>query len=137
MKFSVAPLVLALATVASALPSAAPVTEEVAVAQPFPYYNEFLASLAELEASGPAIKSCLVNAEESNVFEKRDLTKAECKSACKAGMETFEWICRRIPHPAIRYTCWGIAAGLQTSAGIAACTAFCSRVDLESTSVSV
>ncbi|RPA79111.1 hypothetical protein BJ508DRAFT_416193 [Ascobolus immersus RN42] len=116
MKFSLAPLFL-LAAAASALPSAAPVADSTEVAAPSTplYFDEFIAAVEETNAAFSSHET----------VEKRDLTKSQCKAACKGGAEAMERICRLIPAPPVKAICWGIAAGVQTKAGLSACTAFC------------
>jgi hypothetical protein len=62
---------------------------------------------------------------ESPGIEARDLTRGQCKNACALGVDAMEKICRAIPHPVGKAICWGLAAGLETPVGEAACIAFC------------
>ncbi|RPA84271.1 hypothetical protein BJ508DRAFT_43632 [Ascobolus immersus RN42] len=130
MKFSLAP-VFVLVAIAAALPSSslnARDASAVAVTEPIPNAEAFAAALAEARAYAAADAEAFpveVDAEAvSNPLEKR-LNKAQCKAACRGGAEAMERICRLVPLPWIRAVCWGIAAGVQTPAGLAACTAFC------------
>ena len=63
-------------------------------------------------------------------LKKLDLTPAQCHAACRGGAEAVEAICRRLPgitpHALmVKALCWGVSTGMQTSAGLAGCTAFC------------
>jgi hypothetical protein len=66
---------------------------------------------------------------ETAEVKARDLTRAQCRLACETGPDAMERVCRLIPHPVGRSICWGLAAGLETSAGEAACMAFCGALD--------
>ncbi len=57
--------------------------------------------------------------------EARDLTKAQCKSACDRGADAVEKFCGRIPEARVRFFCWAAANAVQTPIGLRACTSFC------------
>lgn len=56
---------------------------------------------------------------------RRPLTRAQCKASCRNGSESMEAVCRRIRRPLPKALCWGVAAGLETSAGNALCDIWC------------
>jgi hypothetical protein len=132
MKFTIAPLFV-LVALTTALPSTSlPARDASAVAITeaidIPYADEFAAALAEARAYAKADAEAFGLAENedgtAHPLEKR-LNKAQCKAACRGGAEAMEKICRLVPLPWVKAICWGIAAGVQTPAGLSACTAFC------------
>jgi len=58
-------------------------------------------------------------------IEERALNRVQCRAACKGGAATMEKFCRLVPLIPVRALCWGVATGVQTSAGLKACTVFC------------
>lgn len=61
----------------------------------------------------------------ANPLETRDLSAAECRTACAEGAEAVERFCRRIPSKKIRFFCWGAAAAAESTVGQDICIAFC------------
>lgn len=110
MKFTLTPLLL---LAGAFLTTAAPTSSAAALTEPIPNADAYASALAEARALASAPH-----------LEKR-LNAAECRAACRGGAEAMERVCRLVPVPWVRAVCWGIAAGVQTPAGLSACTAFC------------
>lgn len=89
------------------------------------YVFVVLSASAYVFAAPTAESNAAVDEPAVNQLEARDLTHAQCVTACNKGVEAVEDLCRVIPQKLVRKFCWEAAAAVHTPAGKQACVGFC------------